>query len=244
MKKIIIIPDVHCPYHDKKAVTLALKIISHVGPDYVVCLGDFCDMYSASFHDRDPGRKQSLEWEISSCRGLLAEFTNAAPKAKKVFLAGNHEHRLVRFIGTKVPELYGMLTLQQLLQLDDFGWHFVPYKSSYKLGKVHYTHDVGYAGKTAFLKSAAVYGGNVVHGHTHSAGLSYEGSVSGERHVGMSCGWLGDLKAIDYMHQDVARKNWQHGLGFGYMEPSGVTHLSFVPFIRNRAVVEGKLITL
>jgi hypothetical protein len=54
-------------------------------------------------------------------------------------------------------------------------------------------------------------------------------------------GWLGDAeKAGDYLHEAKA-SDWCHGIGLGYMEPSGIVHVTPVPFINGRCVVEGRL---
>ena len=79
-------------------------------------------------------------------------------------------------------------------------------------------------------------------GHSHRAGVVYQGTVRGESHVGVNQGWLGDPVAADYVHLDKARRDWQHGFAVAYIEKNGNAHAQFVPIIGRSAVVDGKLI--
>ena len=60
LKRILIIPDVHAPYHDKKAWALVMKVAHAFKWDKVVCLGDFFDCYAISSYRKDPRREASL----------------------------------------------------------------------------------------------------------------------------------------------------------------------------------------
>lgn len=239
--RILFIPDAHIPYEDKEAFGLMLKIAKGWDPTHVVILGDWIDCYSISSHDKDPSRKEDFEYEINSARKRLYELTKIVPNAQRYFMAGNHEHRLPRYISKVAPELHGMLTIDGLLGLKQLGWKYTPYKHSTTIGKASITHDVGQAGPHAHTKAADVYGKNIIIGHTHRAGISYQGTVAGNKHAGMMCGWLGDLGAIDYMHADKARKDWIHGVGIGHLLDNGHVFLQFCPFIDGRTVVDGEL---
>lgn len=245
MKKILFWPDTHAPYNDENAVDLALKVTTAFKPDVLVILGDFCDMYSVSSHDKDPRRKMTLGEELAYCRALLKQVKKAAPQScRRVFLAGNHEWRLERYINKNAPELVDLISDEGLLGLKTDNWEYVPYKKSLKLGEIRVVHDIGKSGPTAHMDAVKVYGKNVVMGHTHAAGIHYSGTLGGDQHVGMTCGWLGSYEDADYMHIDKAMRSWMHGVGIGYQLDDGTVHLSFVPFVNNTAVVEGKVVSL
>lgn len=237
MKRIFIWPDAHVPFEDKRCFNLALKVCKSFKPDIQVILGDFWDFYSVSFHSKER-RGPKLADELEAGKVRLEEITKLGGK-RKVFVCGNHEYRLDRYIADRAPELAGWgLSPKDIVM--ELGWEFIPYKDFAKIGKLHVTHDVGHAGKTALVASQAAYEGNLVIGHTHRMGTFYTGSVRGDHHVAMSPGWLGSEKKVGYMYKAKLRE-WQHGFGYGYLEDNGTVHLRCAPIVKNKCVVEGKL---
>lgn len=240
MKKILIIPDTHVPYHDKRALDLMLKVGKDFKPDTVAILGDFADFYSVSSHSKDPNRKRNLEFEIEAVNKELDKIGKLGADVN-IFIAGNHEDRLERFLMDKAPELFNMVQVKQLFRLRERGWRYVPYKDNARIGKLYLTHDTGTAGATANVRALNDFQYNVAIGHTHRMGYNIIGNARGEPHVGAMLGWLGDVKQVDYMHRIKAARDWCLGFGVGYMEPSGVVHLQPVPIVNYKCVVGGKL---
>jgi predicted phosphodiesterase len=241
MKRLLLIPDTHRPYHDEAAWQLMLKAARTFKPHAVIVLGDFADCYSISQHDKNPTRGETFEDEVSDVNKGLDEIEASTPIAERYFVAGNHEHRLERFLQTNAPPLFSMLTIPKLLRLKDRGWHYTPYQRALKIGKLHITHDEGTAGPQAHERARSSFEGNVVIGHTHRMALSYRGNAKGRSHVGAMFGWLGNIDRIDYMHR-VRAQQWQLGFGVGYMQTNGTVHLQAVPIIDGACVVAGKLI--
>ncbi len=241
MKKLLLIPDTHRPFHNEQAWQLMLKAARYFKPNITVVLGDFADCYSISAHDKSPERKETFETEIEDTNKGLDEIEASTPIAERYFVAGNHEYRLDRFLRTNAPAVFSMLKIEKLLRLKDRGWHYTPYQRSLRIGKLHITHDEGNAGSQAHEKARASFEGNAVIGHTHRMSIAYRGNAKGTSHVGAMFGWLGDLEQIDYMHR-VKAQQWQLGFGIGYLLNSGVVHLSPVPIIEGACVIEGKLI--
>lgn len=241
LQRLLIIPDTHRPYHNEKAWQLMLKAARHLKPHVVVVLGDFADCYTISAHDKNPTRSETFEDEVTDVNKGLDEIEASTPIATRYFVAGNHEHRLERFLQTNAPPLFSMLTIPKLLRLKERGWHYTPYQRALKLGRLHITHDEGTAGPQAHERARASFEGNVTIGHTHRMALSYRGNAKGRSHVGAMFGWLGDIEQIDYLHR-VRAQQWQLGFGVGYMQHSGTVHLQAVPIIEGSCVVAGKLI--
>lgn len=238
LRKILFIPDTHRPYHDKKAWALLLKVGKAFKPDILNIQGDFADFYSVSSHDKDPNRARNLEWEVDDVKAGLDDLDNMGAK-EKYYVSGNHEDRLERYLKTKAPELFNVVTIPKLLELKERGWLYTPYKSHRKIGKLYSTHDVGSAGKGAIFKLVDTYQHNAIAGHTHRIAYIVEGNASGEAHVAASFGWLGDRDQIDYMHQIQAKRAWALGFGIGYLAPDDTIYLTPVPIINYSCVVEG-----
>jgi predicted phosphodiesterase len=241
VKKVLIVPDVHVPYHDKRAWKLMLKAAGVINPDAIIIQGDFADFYAVSAHDKDPNRAKNLEFEVDAANSALDELDALGAKLK-LFVAGNHENRLERYLATRAPELFNMVEIPKLFKLKDRGWKYTPYKSSTEYGKLNVTHDCGYSGQNAVQKALDTFQHNVTTGHTHRMAYLVQGNARGEAHVSASFGWLGDKDQADYMHKVKANRDWALGFGIGYRTAAGVVHLQPVPIINYQVVVEGQLV--
>lgn len=250
MKKIFFLPDLHAPYHDKRAFHLALKALRTFKPDVIFVLGDFVDFYAVSAHSRDPRRRRDLGYEVEVAKECLDEVSAAAGGAQKIFCEGNHEYRLERYIRDHAPELVdlavgaGTLSISSLLGLAENGWDFLPYGKMYHMGHLYVSHDVGYCGVNAARQSLALVQGNYVFGHTHQIAYLIEGSAKGKAHAVLNCGWLGDASHIDYAPTARVARFWAHGFGIGYMLLDGTVHLQPVPIVNGRVIIEGREIRL
>ena len=213
-------------------------------PDHTIILGDFGDFFDVSSHSKDPSRRFKLEEEIIEIKKGLDQVKSIGAK-NNVFISGNHEDRLKRYLEDAAPELHKIISLPKILELAEKGFKYIPYKQSYKIGKLNLTHDCGKAGRYAHYGALDTFQHNVIIGHTHRMGYAVEGNANGERHLGVMLGWLGDVEEVDYMHRVKAMKDWSHGFGIGYMDTkTGVVYVVPIPIINGTVVIEGKLISL
>lgn len=237
----LFIPDTHAPYHDKKALALITEqILPEVEFDGIVIKGDFYDCYAISDYRKDPRRERSLRRELMLARDARKPFDDY-PFKRRVFVKGNHEWRLERYLETYAPALYEEVMERDLLGLAD--WEVVEYMQDMQLGKLNVTHDIGYAGLTSTRKTLIDYQDNVVIGHNHMMQYFVEGNAKGITHVGASFGWLGDLKKVDYKHQMKARKEWVLGFGIGTLKKSnGYMYLKPCPILHDYTCeVDGRI---
>ena len=59
-----VVNDVHVPYHDKVAISLACKVLAWWKPEVLIYNGDLLDFYDLSRYDKNPGRQYRLQDEI------------------------------------------------------------------------------------------------------------------------------------------------------------------------------------
>lgn len=241
LQTYLIIPDTHVPYHDEKAWQLMMKVARSLKLQGIVLLGDFVDFYAVSSHSKDPKRNWKFEWEIKQVRKKLNELDSLKAK-HKVYVAGNHEDRLVRYLKDKAPELNDLISVPGLLKLEQRKWIYVDYKEDYTIGHITFTHDVGIAGRYSVYRCLDTYQHSIATGHTHRLAYMVEGDATGVHKISAQFGWLGDVEAVDYMHKATARKNWVPGFGlmhydpdtqFGYMVP--------IPIVNYTCCVNGRL---
>jgi len=240
LKRILIVPDTHAPYHDKRAWRLMMRAAKDFSPSIVATIGDLADFFAVSSHSKDPVRALQLDKEVAVVNGLLDEL-DSLEADDYIFLGGNHCDRMLRYLRDKAPELFKIISIPQLFKLKDRGWQYVPYKQHTKRGKLYLTHDVGVAGRYSVYRCLEAFSHSVVTGHAHRLAYVVEGDITGERRLSAQFGWLGDVKQIDYMSRAKAIKDWTLGFGIGYIHPkTGVAYMVPVPIVNYTCVVEGR----
>lgn len=238
-QRLFFISDLHAPYEDKRAFALTLDALQLFEPDVVVVMGDFIDCLAVSHFSKNPARVYGLEHEVEHAKRLLDKID----AGRKVYVAGNHEDRLQRYLMDKAPELMPFVDIPKLLDLAGKGWEYVPYKHSTRIGKLHITHDVGSAGRYNVFKALDAFQSSVVTGHTHRLGYVVEGDAVGKCQVSAQFGWLGDFEQVDYMHRINARRNWAHGFGTGIHDTdTGYVYLRPHPIVNYSCEVDGTIL--
>lgn len=243
IKKILFFSDTHFPYEDKKAWKIFVAAANYFKPNILVCLGDLIDFYSVSAHSKDPKRKSALSYELDYVKERLSEL-NKINCERKIFIEGNHEDRLRRYLWDVAPELYGIVDYRKELKFTENNWEFYEYKSYAEIGKLYLTHDTGVAGKYAVYQSGDHFQDNVVIGHLHRMGYVVTGNAKGKPHIATSFGWLGDVNKVDYKHRVRAHREWAHGFGLGYLMPNGNVHIYPIPIIENTVVINDIVISI
>jgi hypothetical protein len=236
-ERILILPDTHRPFHSKMAWAVAMAAGRGFRPDRIIHLGDLWDFYAISFHPKSPDRRSNLEAEIKDGCEALDEMADLGAKRLDITL-GNHEFRWDRYLTQNAPDMYNFLRFEEVVRFKERGWHVTPYRQHLTVGKMHFTHEVGYCGKQAHTQSRQEFEGNCVIGHTHGLASEYKGNLLNSAHVGIQLGWLGDKEAIDYAHQRRSA-SWVHAFGIAYHEPNGAVHVFPTPIVNGHAVVEG-----
>lgn len=205
--KIMVLPDIHVPHQDKKALQLALDAMALYKPDIIVCLGDLLDCYHVSSFDKSPERGENLQEEIDQAREFLAKIDIAHPKARKILLEGNHEHRLQRYINRNAAALGCLRSLKMdiLLDVKKYRWKWVPSSQFWTFGPITFTH-----GEFATLNSAKkhldTYQTNIVYGHTHRIRHWSQRQLDGSQKESWEAGCLAELDPGYSKHC-----NWVHG---------------------------------
>lgn len=241
LEPILVVPDTHIPYHDKRAFNLMVSAAKDLQPKHMFIIGDFMDFYTVSDHSKNPERSLKLTEELKAGEEELDKLDTIGAK-NKTYIGGNHCDRLTRYLQNKAPELFDIVNIPDLLHLKRHGWEYVPYKRDTKLGKMTLTHDVGVAGRYSVYKCLDTYQHSVITGHSHRLAYIVEGNATGEFKLSAQFGWLGDANKIDYMQHAKVLKDWALGFGVGHLDPkSGYVYMVPVPIINYTCVVNGKL---
>lgn len=232
--RALVLGDAHVPFHDVSALALAHRVAKAVKPTHIISIGDWADCESISNHPKSPERRANLATEIEIAAEKWADFRGMSDETQ--ITLGNHEFRLERYIAQRAPELFGLVSVPELLGLGPNEW--TAYKDFYHIGKCAFTHEVGYSGVNAARSSLSAYGGNLVFGHSHRGTVVIDGDMRGERHACMNVGWLGDESAIDYTYKTTVR-SWSLGVGLVDFDGDGNCWMQFCPFVGRKCVVGG-----
>ncbi len=239
-KKVLFIPDIHCPYEDTIALEALYCFMNWWKPDTVIILGDLIDFYAISRFNKDPDRALKLQEELDSSVQVLKDIKDRAGNAKIYFIKGNHEARLKKYLWSNATELNSLkaLRLENLLQFERFN---IKYEDRGLLKYKHLIVKHGtlvrkftcYTAKGEFEKN----GKSGVSGHTHRLG-SYRHTNEGGEYIWVESGCLCKLNP-EYMEGETP--NWMQGFTVGYFkEGSKRFLLETVPIIQGKAMYGGK----
>lgn len=117
--KCVIVPDAQIGYyrgrdgkleptHDEKAIQIVIELIREVKPSTVVCVGDNLDLPEMGKYLTTPAYQQTTQAAIDRATALCAQLREAAPNAEIVWLAGNHEERMPKYLLTNAAAAYGL----------------------------------------------------------------------------------------------------------------------------------------
>jgi len=138
--KVLILSDIHIPYHDEIAVAAAIAHGKKKKPDVIILNGDIGDFYGVSRHDKDPRR--SLADELDAIRQFLFYLRKQFPNARILYKIGNHEARMEMFLVKNAPVLLGVsdFELPVLLKFEESKIELVPSLTLIRLGSLPIYH--------------------------------------------------------------------------------------------------------
>jgi len=232
-KRILILPDIHCPYHNMVSLTLALEVGKSEKVDCIVLNGDTIDCYALSHYEKDP-RERSFKDELDDCKKMFKVLRKHFPSARIIMKEGNHENRFERLLMNKAPEFLGVeeFQLKVLLDCHNFGIDYICDKRSIKVGHLNILHGDEYKGfgtvnpaRSMFLKAKAC----TLSSHNHRSSKNTVRTINGDVIANWSTGCLCELSPKYMPYND-----WNHG--FAIVNRDGD---SFE--VRNKSVIGGKV---
>jgi UDP-2,3-diacylglucosamine pyrophosphatase LpxH len=220
IRSILILSDVHIPYHSEAAVRLAIQHGIDNNVDAVLLNGDIMDMYSASQHEKDP-RKRDLKNEIEQTKQFLSMLRKAFDGKPIYYRAANHEYRLERYLMKYAEILLGMpeFELPNLLGLRTLGIEYIRPQVPMHLGKLTVLHGDEYRGSGGVNPARWLSlrtGDNSMVGHFHRSSTHFDRTVRGDTR-----GWwsIGCLCCLD--PEWLRFTQWQNGFAIVNLNPDG-----------------------
>jgi predicted phosphodiesterase len=233
IKKVLLLSDIHFPYHDVKALETALKYGKKEGIDAIFINGDMIDFYQLSFHEKDP-RVTDIAEELEMARNFFALLQEQFPKVLVYYIPGNHEYRMERYLRVKAPELLDMkeFKLDVLLRVREFGVHYIEHGTKCYFGKLLVEHGDKMKGSGGVNPARSLFAKlkrHAICGHFHRTSEATEKVYDGDVVVTYSTGCLCELEPR-YMEVN------NHNHGFAIVDMDGENFA-----VSNKKIVNGKV---
>jgi predicted phosphodiesterase len=234
-RRVLVLPDVHVPYHNVPALTAAIDYGVKQKADTILINGDFLDCYSISSFEKDP-RKRGFSDELKMGRSILNTLRTVFPKAHFIYQLGNHEDRYERFMKSKAPELLGIdeFEINNLLWADKYKMDVVRDKRYIEAGKLTIMHGHEISGASSNSPARGLYNKTKTPslcGHHHQTGEHTERNVRGKV---VTCWTMGCLSELTPAYRPINKYN--HGFAFLTFKKDGFFE------VFNKRVIDGQVV--
>ena len=247
MKRYIVTPDKHFPYHNKESIKVLCKAIEMVKPDGYIDLGDTGEWDNAS-HWRWKGKsKPSLEWylpgiiqdveDVNKGMDIIDEALCKANCKEKHFIEGNHDMWMNMFVD-EYPYL-PQYRIPEALKLKDRGYTYHPAGKLLKVGNLHFYHGHNYGGMHHAKNHLGKYKCNIMYGHHHDVQVATDTSTNGYIQA-WSIGCLKDDSPEVNAFTKGRPLNWVQAFAIVDYHNKNDFSVSVVQITKGKAVVFGK----
>ena len=235
VKRGLILPDAHFPFHDKEACEVVVEVCDREDPDFVVTLGDNTDCTLFSRHGKKAVSELTAHSYLTDEIDPLNKWLDRLQKVRRYerkskkprdlyYLSGNHEQWFERWSMEATPhlslvdDLYKKLSPRALISEGRERFKWVPYYDTEEhfqklalLDSLWLTHGWSHAANAA--RAHQVKGGRlvgVVHGHTHRS--QWEATVNPVTKQPLLTGSPGCLASRKRLYKhDKGPDQWVHG---------------------------------
>ena len=210
-KRLMVLSDIHIPYHNIEALTCAFDFAKGEKPDAILLNGDTLDFFGLSRFSKDP-KARSFAHELKTFK----EFMDVIKKtfnAKIYFKIGNHEERYFHFLWMKAHEIVGVeeFELENIIKSRAEGIEIIKDKRIIKAGDLNIIHGHEFGGSVfspvniargLFLRGKV----SAMQGHNHCTSHHVERDMNGGVVKTWSLGCLWELHPAF-----LPINKWNHG---------------------------------
>lgn len=124
IEKVLVLPDLHIPFHKEDVIIDAIKDNSNV--NLIVLAGDVLDCFSVSSFPKEMHIPLYDELKVASA--FLRKIDRLTPNTKKVIFRGNHEFRFKRYLA-KFQSEFSPLVSDDILEILKNGFTYRDYRN-------------------------------------------------------------------------------------------------------------------
>lgn len=234
-KRLLILSDIHIPYHSISALTCTFDYAKKEKPDAILLNGDTLDFFGLSRFVKDP-KARSIAHELAAFK----EFMDVLKKtfnAQIYFKLGNHEERYFHFLWMKAHEIVGVeeFELENIIKARAEGIEIIKDKRIIKAGDLNVIHGHEFGGSVfspvniargLFLRGKV----SAIQGHNHQTSEHTESNMNGEIMTTWSSGCLSELNPAY-----LPINKWNHGFAIVDIDGNNFD-------VRNKRILKGKIL--
>ena len=234
-KRLLVLSDIHIPYHNIEALTCAFDFAKGEKPDAILLNGDTLDFFGLSRFSKDP-KARSFAHELKTFKEFM-DILKKTFNAKIYFKIGNHEERYFHFLWMKAHEIVGVeeFELENIIKSRAEGIEIIKDKRIMKAGDLNIIHGHEFGGSVfspvniargLFLKGKV----SAMQGHNHQTSEHTESNMNGDITTTWSVGCLSELHPAY-----LPINKWNHG--FALVDIDGQDFE-----VRNKRIFKGKIL--
>jgi len=206
-----VISDIHGPWEDKRAVDLFVGVCVDLRVSHLIINGDLFDFYNLNSHGpKDPEIQTTLDDEYEWGLEFFQMLQDKLPWVKIIFIYGNHEDRLNRFVIKNCPAFTNRLKLENHLELDKRGIEYYLYNQRYRVEDtdLFVQHSPpSYSENAANTSLKKKIDQDHIWGCTHRTDRVVKTGSSGKVYESFMLGWFGDKKIIQHNQREMPEVN-------------------------------------
>jgi predicted phosphodiesterase len=234
-KRLLVLSDIHIPYHSIDALTCAFDYAKNEKPDAILLNGDTLDFFGLSRFSKDP-KARSFAHELKTFKEFM-DVLKTTFDAKIYFKIGNHEERYFHFLWMKAHEIVGVeeFELENIIKSRAEGIEIIKDKRIMKAGDLNIIHGHEFGGSVfspvniargLFLRGKV----SAMQGHNHQTSEHTERDMNGRITTTFSLGCLSELHPAY-----LPINKWNHG--FAIVDINGQDFE-----VRNKRIHNGKVL--
>jgi len=234
-KRLLVLSDIHIPYHSIDALTCAFDYAKGEKPDAILLNGDTLDFFGLSRFSKDP-KARSFAHELKTFKEFM-DVLKSTFNAKIYFKIGNHEERYFHFLWMKAHEIVGVeeFELENIIKSRAEGIEIIKDKRIMKAGDLNIIHGHEFGGSVfspvniargLFLKGKV----SAMQGHNHQTSEHTESNMNGDITTTWSVGCLSELHPA---YLPINKWNW----GMALIDIDGQEFE-----VRNKRIHNGKVL--
>jgi metallophosphoesterase superfamily enzyme len=166
------------PAYNVKAINAMMSFIKDYQPDVVVAGGDFINAsaishWNKSRHQYKEGMR--LKDDLDLCvKYWLDPIADLLPsRTRRIWIPGNHDRWVDDFL-LEHPEIEGLVSIADYLNLKGRGWEVYDYGEMANVGKVWFMHGENTTGRYHATTTVQQYHRNIRYGHHHTYQVATE----------------------------------------------------------------------
>lgn len=234
-KRLLILSDIHIPYHSIEALSCTFDYARKEKPDAILLNGDTLDFFGLSRFMKDP-KMRSFAEELRTFK----EFMDVLKKTfscKIYYKIGNHEERYFHFLWMKAHEIVGVeeFELENIIKARAEGIEIIKDKRIIKAGDLNVLHGHEFGGSVfspvniargLFLRGKV----SAIQGHNHQTSEHTEPNMNGDIMTTWSMGCLCELHPAY-----LPINKWNHGFAIVDIDDSNFD-------VRNKRIFKGRIL--